>query len=134
MQLMLRSFYKSTDGGNEWQKIPIDIQYSGDIYFLNENVGWISEDWIFSSTWHDSVSLFITRNGGETWTRQSTLEGKSLRNIVFLDNFEGWLAGWGNTKIYHSPDSGKSWTQQFECDSLDWLCDIFFSIRKAVGL
>lgn len=126
MQFMASAFYKSTNGGKEWEKIPLNMKWSGDIYFLNESIGWVSEDWIFSSAWHDSVSIYMTLDGGETWNWQSILEGKSLTNIIFLNTFEGWLSGWGNTKIYYSPDSGKSWKCQFECDSLDWIKDIFF--------
>jgi photosystem II stability/assembly factor-like uncharacterized protein len=124
MQILLKSFYKSTDGGKVWERLSIPIQYSGDIYFLNDSTGWISEDWTISSIWHDSVSIYITLNGGETWTRQSTLEGISLTNIVFLDTFEGWLSV--VNKIYYTLDSGKSWMRQFECDNLDWITDIFF--------
>lgn len=72
----------------------------------------------------------MTMNGGETWTRQGTLEGKSLNNIIFIDNFTGWLSGFN--KIYYSPDSGKSWMSQFECDSLDYINDIFF-LNKSNG-
>jgi photosystem II stability/assembly factor-like uncharacterized protein len=124
MQLLLGQFYKSTNGGKEWEKKLIDIRYSGDIFFLNESIGWVSEDWRYSSEWHDSVSLYITLDGGETWKQQSTLEGKSLDNIVFGDTFEGWLSvrSW----IYYSSDSGKSWTSQFVGDSSDYITDIFF--------
>ncbi|MFH1213029.1 MAG: YCF48-related protein [Candidatus Neomarinimicrobiota bacterium] len=124
MQILLKSFYKSTDGGKVWEKLSIPIEYSSDIYFLNDSIGWVSEDWIISSAWHDSVSLYLTLDGGKTWTRQSTLEGKSLTNIVFFDSFEGWLSV--VDKIYYTLDNGKSWMCQFECDSLDWIRDIYF--------
>lgn len=124
MQSMMPAFYKSTNGGKEWEKILLDMEWSGDIYFINDSTGWVSEDWRLSSTWYDSVSIYMTMDGGDTWTRQGTLEGKSLTNIVFLSNFEGWLSAYD--KIYYSPDSGNSWISQFECDSFDYIDDIFF--------
>ena len=79
MQILGPVFYKSSNGGKVWERILLNIEWSGDIYFLNDSIGWVSEDWIYSSVWHDSVSLYITLDAGENWTRQATLEGKSLK-------------------------------------------------------
>jgi photosystem II stability/assembly factor-like uncharacterized protein len=123
-QLSLGIFYKSTDGGDSWEKFYTPSQWSSDIYFLNGDVGWVAEDWALSSTWHDSLSVYMTLNGGETWIQQSSLQGLSLNNIVFIDKFEGWTSM--VNKIYYTTNSSKSWICQFECDNLDWIENIFF--------
>ena len=121
--------YKSTDGGNVWEKLFMPSRWYGDIYFLNDDIGWITEDWALSSARHDSISIYITTNGGETWIWQSTLPEFSLKNIVFLDMREGWAST--VSKIYYTSDSGQSWNCQFEFDSIefdsiDYITDIFF--------
>ena len=139
MKLRDSEFYKSTNHEKEWERISPDINDGGNIYFLNSAIGWFSEDKSVSSAWIDSVSIYMTIDGGNTWNRQFKTAGKYLTNTIFLENFEGWLSGYiftncadslalcsGNEIIYYSPDSGKTWINQFECDSSDGIKDIFF--------
>ncbi|MFC2088534.1 YCF48-related protein [Calditrichota bacterium] len=121
---MIGSFYKSTDGGNSWVNLYTPSPLGSEIYFMNGDIGWAAEDWTLSSIWHDSLSVHITLNGGQTWVRQSTLPGIFLHNIKFVDTFEGWATQ--ATKIYYSPDSSQSWFCQFDTDSIGYIKDIFF--------
>lgn len=86
--------FKSTDGGNVWKKLIMIPQFTGDFQFLNSNIGWVTESWVQSSSFHDSSSIYITTDGGETWIWQSTLEGMSVNNIVFVDTLEGWASSY----------------------------------------
>ena len=138
-ELLPTDFHKSINGGKDWKIIPLDIDNYGYIYFLNDSIGWLGVEMLRSGgALYDSISIYMTLDGGETWNQQFKTEGRYLKNIVFLDNFEGWLSGyctnskkrppgwWSNTKIYYSPDSGKTWIEQYECDSTDTIRDIFF--------
>ena len=124
MQFLFHSFYKSSDNGNSWAKKTLPVEWSGDIFFLDTEYIWVTENWAPSATWHDSVSIHMSSDGGNTWNKQSTFLGKILDNIVFVDTFHGWLAQ--ITKIYFTSDSGKSWTCQFESDEFGYIRDIFF--------
>ena len=126
--------YKSTDEGNTWKKLTAIISqaFCGDFYYLNSGIGWVSESWVPSSSFHDSASIYITTDGGEIWTLQSTLEGVSVNNIAFVDTLEGWCTSYGLThaKIYFTSDGGQSWICQFECDSTDYIENFFFLDNK----
>ena len=124
MQFGGKSLYKTTDGGNSWNIYPIPLQWSGDIYFFDKDYGWVTENWAPSSMIHDSTSIYMTTNGGETWIQQSSFYGLTLDNILFVDIFHGWVSD--ITKIYYTSDSGKTWTCQFESDEIGYIQDIFF--------
>jgi photosystem II stability/assembly factor-like uncharacterized protein len=122
--------YKSTDGGDVWKKLNMPPHFTGDFYLLNDDIGWITESWLPSSSIHDSASIYITTDGGETWTMQSTLEGIEINNIVFTDTLEGWASSYTPWHYYinYTSNGGQSWNCQFEfdTDSLGVIKDIFF--------
>jgi photosystem II stability/assembly factor-like uncharacterized protein len=124
MQYGFNSLYKSTDDGNSWVIKALPVNWSGDIYILDTDYIWITENWAPSSSWHDSVSIHMSNDGGNTWSKQSTLLGYKLENVVFIDTIHGWVSQ--ITKIYFTSDSGKSWTCQFESDEVGYIRDIFF--------
>lgn len=124
MQFAGNEIKKTIDGGNIWNTYQIPSQWTGDICFLNENYGWVTENWAPSSMIHDSVTVYMTTNGGETWVRQSSLPGLTLDNIVFVDSLEGWVSI--ITKIYYTSNGGKSWIYQFETEDIGFIKDIFF--------
>lgn len=125
MKIGGNSLYKSIDGGNSWIIYTMPLQWSGDIYLLDENHGWVSENIAPSSIAYDSISIFMTNDGGETWKEKSQISEMTLDNIVFVNIHHGW--GSKINEIYFSADSGKSWTCQFESDNVGYVRDIFFS-------
>ena len=124
MQFHGNELKKTTDGGEIWNTYQLPTQWTGDIYFLNDSYGWFTEDWAPSSAIHDSASIYITTNGGETWIRQTSLSGFSLDNVKFMNIDNGWLSE--VTKIYHTTNGGKLWDCQFENKNIGFIKDIYF--------
>lgn len=76
---------------------------------VNANVVWVSGH---GGTWAR------TEDGGTTWTSGVVPGGDSLqfRDLYAADARRAWLMSAGNgaaSRIYHSDDGGKNWTQQF---------------------
>ncbi len=128
MQFMGNILQKTIDDGNSWQLCHLPSPWSGSIFFLDEHNGWLTENWAPSSTMHDSVSIYMTNDGGETWDLQSSLPGLSSDNIIFVDIREGWISG--ITKIYYTFDSGKNWIIQFDSEDIGFIKNIFFVGRN----
>ncbi len=115
---------KTIDGGNTWNQCQTPTAWSMSIYFLDDNFGWMTEDWGPSSTIHDSASVYKTIDGGATWQRQAALPGLSLGIIQFVNAEKGWLTQ--VTKIYHTSDGGNSWNVQFENEDMGYITDMYF--------
>jgi len=115
---------KTTDGGINWISYQLPSPWTGDIFFLNDSYGWVSENWLPSSMVHDSVSVYFTSNGGENWTLLSKLSGLSLDKIVFTSVDNGWVTQ--VTKIYHTNNGGKSWVCQFDNEDIGFIKDMYF--------
>lgn len=110
----------TTDGGLTWHvKRDIKANSAGDIFFLNEAIGWI----IYSYT--DSSVLLKTENSGETWEEYS-LPFYSWQ-IYFVDEEKGF-AYRDTNYCYRTIDGGKEW-QAIDIsipDTATIATDIFF--------
>jgi photosystem II stability/assembly factor-like uncharacterized protein len=79
--------YKTTDGGQNWQ-----YQYTQNpifqIYFNNENVGWIS-------TWITGPTILKTTDGGDTWIEVYSYLGATeyIHDFEFINPDTGWIVG-----------------------------------------
>lgn len=94
---------KTTDGGLTWHlKRDLDGYSLGDIFFINDKLGWI----IYS--YPDSSVLLKTENSGETWEEYS-LPFFSWK-ITFLDGNTGFAIGDTNY-CYRTVNGGKEWQQ-----------------------
>lgn len=125
-KMMSDDLYKSIDGGQSWENYPLPSPWHGGLCFLDGHIGWVTEDWAASSTIHDSTAIYMTTDGGESWTKQSAFlnaSEMSLYGINFLDQSTGWACRPG--RIYHTADSGKSWTCQLEIEGFGYITDIF---------
>lgn len=104
---------KTTDGGLTWLDIDGVTNYNDDIYFYDNNHGWVV----------GASEILCYKNG--IWTRQKNPTGKVLCSVFFLNENEGWISG-DYGVILHSTDGGANWTIQPNT-ATDCLADIFFT-------
>ena len=98
--------------------IPSNGYVSGH-YFESMNTGWITvyRDRIDSPTDFGSL-LFITQDGGKTWSEQLRATGAEFSSVRFLDKDDGWIVGRTSGDknslitrplLLHTLDGGRSW-------------------------
>ncbi|MDN5347571.1 MAG: hypothetical protein PWP65_1135 [Clostridia bacterium] len=123
------SIHSTADGGTSWQRAKIAVDYpdgESDIFFLDENHGWILIDYGGVAGSHPAA-LFQTDDGGKTWTEiadtdlysRETAElpfGGIKIGISFRDRSNGWLPLYigvtGGLKVLNTEDGGKTWKEQ----------------------
>jgi len=79
------------------------IRYD-DVYFMNQDTGW---------TVNSDSQILHTKDGGTTWTLQTTTGSPYMRSIEFSSykrGFAGGLEASGNNVFYKTLDGGASWT------------------------
>ncbi len=111
---------KTSTGGLLWTEV--DLDSSGiilDIFFINENIGWILQG---------GHNLIKTTDGGQTWSYLYLYDGYS-KKVFFTDEDYGWLSFAG--QILRTTNGGNSWLLN---DSLtgQTISDIFF-INRTIG-
>lgn len=105
--------FQSTDGGDSWSLADyISYRYALDLHFVNAMQGWLVTEHIDNSTYEVIPRVYVTSNGGSTWTNQSIpLSSGELGDITFVDADTGWAVGDGGA-ILHTTDGGNLWSQQ----------------------
>ena len=78
--------------------------------------------------------VFVTRNGGRTWTPQQSNTTADLFDVKFLDELEGWAAG-ANGTLLHTTDGGARWAivPSGTTHTLERLCFVGRTRGWAVG-
>lgn len=67
-------------------------------------------------------------DGGKNWDiRKLNIKAYALRSVFFINELEGWIAGWGG--IFHTTDGGKSWQPELFGREYD-LIKVFFIDRN----
>jgi photosystem II stability/assembly factor-like uncharacterized protein len=102
------------DGGQTWDDRRSDIPMVADgeallnVFFLDQNHGWIAGDVIFSMS---SGSFIIrTSDGGTTWAR-TDLTDFFVADMHFTSSLNGWIVmGSANSKKAYTVDGGINWT------------------------
>jgi photosystem II stability/assembly factor-like uncharacterized protein len=115
--------YKSLDGGSNWRREPVNIFYDSTIiydedidhlhyipsqpdlrnlFFVDSLTGWAVGDRLF----------IYTRNGGKTWTRDTSRKYDNLENIFFLDRKNGWISE--GSQLLSTNDAGISYKVIYE--------------------
>ncbi len=99
------SYYKTTDGGNTWQKVIIEDVYAGpvDFFFFNEQDGYML------GQIGGTIYIFKTNDGGETWeyNRFQRYNSVTYTSFVFTDKNTGYISS-GIGEIFKTTDGGKS--------------------------
>jgi len=114
-------FTRTEDAGQTWT--PGTISGVPSTYVVSSicaksyNKAWVS---FFNNvtTSSDKGGIYITSNGGQSWTRQNTAlynDASSFPNAVyFWNNNEGWAMGdpvGGYFEIYNTVDGGANWVR-----------------------
>ena len=73
--------YKTSDGGVSWIKVGNGPTSFKDIFFVNEQVGFIAAD----------ASIYKSTDGGESWGEILNCNG--LSSIFFINDITGWAVG-----------------------------------------
>lgn len=114
----LLEFTKTTDGGNTWTPgsysgVPSSCTVSS-ITAVSASQAWIAT---FSST-HSDQGIYVTTNGGSSWTKQTTayfsLSSSFPDGVYFWDKNNGICFGdpiSGYFEIYTTTDGGTTWTK-----------------------
>ena len=102
------------DGGQVWeeQSKRIDQLHTiNSIYFVDHYNGWVI------STNGYKNRIISTNDAGNTWDLLYEVSGFELKDIVFVDQLEGWVSGGAAQPfegvILHSNDGGASWETQY---------------------
>jgi hypothetical protein len=114
--------YRTTDGGNSWSvapELPLGVSFSLPTFFGPEHGVVLGDATI---TAHRAPSVYVTDNGGVTWTRRSlpALErvsdsagfyndGGSLASRFSPVSAHSWLIDLGQ-RLYLTNDGGRRWT------------------------
>lgn len=95
--------WQTTDGGNTWiQQSNFPYDTYDDIYFMNQDTGWVS---IYSIIF---TSLYKTSNKGLNWAPVNEVIGS--RHFFFFPDPSHWMdIGW--SRYYITYDYGNSWVE-----------------------
>jgi len=125
----------TSDGGKTWIKQQKLTDYSlSEIFFVNENEGWIAGGRIRSAETNELMRhderggdgiILHTENSGATWEIQFANRGAYLFGIFFTDNENGWAVGEGGLLI-HTADGGNLWSLLPTTGTTKWLNGVYF--------
>lgn len=99
---------KTTDGGENWNSIPIDENWwIGRLAFINETVGWAT-----GYTYINFIGtsyIWKTTDGGNNWIQQISIISNtfSFHSIYALDENNVFAAG--GDRIYKTTNGGTNW-------------------------
>jgi len=91
---------KTSDGGKNWEKSILPSGTGGnfnDIYFINNNIGWICGGSI----------LLKTEDGGVSWLKNTNIIGGNYTEMYFYNDTSFIILA--SSYIYKTNDNGNSW-------------------------
>lgn len=115
--------YRTTDGGLTWKDAVVPFS-RGDLYFVDENNGWVLAD-LGVGAGSNAVAVYQTTDGGVTWQQTYTNDpnasnesdtlplGGIKSGLVALDNSTAWVGGVvyapGEVYLFRTDDGGRTW-------------------------
>jgi photosystem II stability/assembly factor-like uncharacterized protein len=117
----------STNNGDDWNEQSSRIEGINsitDIFFINENIGWITGGFYVEGELNNKSeglpTILKSTNGGTDWIPQyyanSLFPTGYLNSIYFTDILNGWAIGsyFADTaKILHTTNGGEDWLEQY---------------------
>jgi len=118
-----------------WTKLEINtLAWLHDVYFINENKGWIAGS---------DGTLLTTSDGGKSWNKTFNFTQDNIRQVYFSDENNGWLlcersaynpGSSSPSYLLKTSDGGATWEKQnFTGGGRERIAKIFFN-EKGVGL
>jgi len=129
--------YKTSDGGINWQEKKRDNSWYYDIYFVDQNNGWVVGD---SSAYG---VILRTSDGGDSWNKIYETYFGYLSSIKFASQNIGYAVG-ENSIVAKTSDGGLTWSDivvisqgnydwqevYFVDENIGWLVDLFGAVVK----
>lgn len=102
----LGDIVKTVDAGESWELLPHGpFQYLHSVSFTDNNRGFVTAD----------SSVYLTTDGGLTWNRIfSSHYCMHLTDIIFVDQYTGFVIGESNGGIYRTDHGGFTWNLIYE--------------------
>ena len=91
--------YRTSDGGTTWSKVWTVESRITNIFFINNQRGWLSGDRGF---------IARTTDGGLTWSKEPAPTSADLTSIFFINEQTGWVVGLESTILF-TRDGGLTW-------------------------
>jgi photosystem II stability/assembly factor-like uncharacterized protein len=120
-------FKTTSDGGKTWKKVS---NLPANFSLRNISMGSSSVGYIVGVKSGASAggTVFVTKNGGKTWTdRSSQLSAGELFNVYATDASHAWAVGRGML-IFATTNGGTTWKKQNGDDNgIGWLQGVYFT-------
>lgn len=120
--------WRSSDGGATWQ----DVLYGIDSRFGNIHFSDAQHGMAVSQGANDSADVFITSDGGATWSRSKRLSAKvPMYNTLSFVGATGWFGSSNfyvpdNASLMRSTDGGQNWEEKSLGAGFNYVSDIVF--------
>jgi len=113
--------YESTDGGSSWSRLS-KLGSSENLVVDHIVVDSANPTVVYAAAWtagHAGGGLWVSRDGGRSWTENQGLHGQSIRAFLQAPSeprmlFAGTLEG-----VFRSVDAGLTWIQMSPAGSLE---------------
>jgi photosystem II stability/assembly factor-like uncharacterized protein len=129
--------YRTSDGGLSWQEKKRDTAWYYDLYFADQNNGWVVGDSLAYGV------ILRTSDGGDSWIKIFETYFGYLSSIKFASQNIGYSAG-ENSIVAKTSDGGLTWSDivvisqgnydwqevYFVDDNIGWLVDLFGAVIK----
>ncbi len=119
--------FRTIDGGRSWilQTLPDDCWGPYDIFFINENIGWLSM--LIQKHIEPRAAIYKTVDGGATWCGHHFPSMSPFSRITFIDPLNGLAVGnsilLSTALLVHTTDGGETW-EWWEGSGLGPLSDV----------
>lgn len=148
-QDFVTDFYKTTNGGADWNALSLSDEWPFHMHFINDSIGFANHGWITldgGTSWQvnnfakaNSYYFFDSKNGvaglGNTFikTYDSGLSYIPLCSmtwditaVVFKDTLNGWAGGWGplGKGVYRTTNGGTSWHIELQLPAICSVSDL----------
>ncbi len=105
--------YQTKDNGSTWQRLA-KLSKKDDLIIDNIVVDSSDPKTLYVGAWvvdHPDGGIFISHDGGETWTKAASMDGQSVRALTQAPSNPKELVAGALKGIFQSEDAGVTWKQ-----------------------